>query len=94
VRICVERAARVQERPHLTTSNPPLRNAAVPARRGATSCPARIRPEAKDICARARSLPIRVNGQLAVVCYGEDADTARHLPLAIDVLTLEGALIK
>jgi hypothetical protein len=35
-----------------------------------------------------------VNGQLAVVCYGEDADTARHLPLAIDVLTLEGALIK
>jgi RNA polymerase sigma-70 factor, ECF subfamily len=51
-------------------------------------------PEAKDICARARSLPIRVNGQLAVACYGEDADTARHLPLAIDVLTLEGALIK
>src|SRR5262249_36280450 len=51
-------------------------------------------PEAKDICARARSLPIRVNGQLAVACYGEDVDTARHLPLAIDVLTLEGALIK
>jgi hypothetical protein len=43
---------------------------------------------------RARSLPIRVNGQLAVACYGEDADTARHRPLAIDVLTLEGARIK
>jgi RNA polymerase sigma-70 factor, ECF subfamily len=35
-----------------------------------------------------------VNGQLAVACYGEDADSGRHLPLAIDVLTLEGALIK
>jgi hypothetical protein len=35
-----------------------------------------------------------VNGQLAVASYGEDADTGRHLPLAIDVLTLEGALIK
>jgi hypothetical protein len=35
-----------------------------------------------------------VNGQLAVACYGEDADTARHRPLAIDVLTLEGAPIK
>jgi RNA polymerase sigma-70 factor, ECF subfamily len=51
-------------------------------------------PEAKDICARARALPIRVNGQPAVACYGEDAQTGRHLPLAIDVLTLEGALIK
>jgi hypothetical protein len=29
-----------------------------------------------------------------VACYGEDADTGRHLPLAIDVLTLEGSLIK
>jgi RNA polymerase sigma-70 factor, ECF subfamily len=35
-----------------------------------------------------------VNGQPAVACYGEDADTGRHLPLAIDVLTLEGSLIK
>jgi RNA polymerase sigma-70 factor (ECF subfamily) len=51
-------------------------------------------PDAKDICANARMLPIRVNGQLAVACYGEDADTGRHLPLAIDVLTLEGGLIK
>ena len=51
-------------------------------------------PEAKDICAKARTLPTRVNGQPAVAYYGEDADTGRHLPLAIDVFTLEGALIK
>jgi RNA polymerase sigma-70 factor (ECF subfamily) len=51
-------------------------------------------PEARDTCARARTLPTRVNGQPAVACYGEDADTGRHLPLAIDVLTLEGSLIK
>jgi RNA polymerase sigma-70 factor, ECF subfamily len=51
-------------------------------------------PEARDTCARARTLPTRLNGQPAVACYGEDADTGRHLPLAIDVLTLEGSLIK
>ena len=51
-------------------------------------------PEAKDICGKARMLPTRVNGQPAVACYGEDASSGRHLPLAIDVLTLEGALIK
>jgi RNA polymerase sigma-70 factor (ECF subfamily) len=51
-------------------------------------------PEAKDTCANARALPIRVNGQPAVAYYCEDADTGRHLPLAIDVLTFEGALIK
>jgi RNA polymerase sigma-70 factor (ECF subfamily) len=51
-------------------------------------------PQAKETCADARALPIRVNGQPAVAYYCEDADTGRHLPLAIDVLTLEGALIK
>jgi RNA polymerase sigma-70 factor (ECF subfamily) len=51
-------------------------------------------PEAKEICAKARMLPMRANGQLAVACYAEDAGSGRHLPLAIDVLTLEGALIK
>jgi RNA polymerase sigma-70 factor (ECF subfamily) len=51
-------------------------------------------PEAKDTCVRARTLQTRVNGQPAVAYYGEDADTGRHLPLAIDVFTLEGALIK
>ena len=34
------------------------------------------------------------NGQPAVAYYGEDAETGRHLPLAIDVFTLEGAMIK
>jgi RNA polymerase sigma-70 factor, ECF subfamily len=51
-------------------------------------------PEAKEICATARTLPIRVSGQLAVACYAEEAATGRHLPTAIDVLTLEGGLIK
>ena len=51
-------------------------------------------PEAKDTCVRARTLQTRVNGQPAVAYYCEDADTGRHLPLAIDVFTLEGALIK
>jgi RNA polymerase sigma-70 factor (ECF subfamily) len=51
-------------------------------------------PDAKETCVGARALPTRVNGQPAVAYYCEDADTGRHLPLAIDVLTLEGALIK
>jgi RNA polymerase sigma-70 factor, ECF subfamily len=50
--------------------------------------------EAKDTLAGARALPTRVNGQLAVAYYGEDPDTGRHLPLAIDVFTLEGAHIR
>ena len=50
--------------------------------------------DAKDVCAKARTLPVRVNGQQAVAYYAEDAETGRHLPLAIDVFTLEGALIK
>ncbi len=50
--------------------------------------------DAKEACARAHTMPIRVNGQQAVAYYGEDAETGRHLPLAIDVFTLEGAEIK
>jgi RNA polymerase sigma-70 factor (ECF subfamily) len=50
--------------------------------------------DAKEICATARSLPVRVNGQQAVAYYAEDAETGRHLPLAIDVFTLEGDTIK
>ncbi len=50
--------------------------------------------DAKDVCAKARALPVRVNGQQAVAYYAEDAETGRRLPLAIDVFTLEGALIK
>jgi len=51
-------------------------------------------PDAKDTCVSARTLPIRVNGQPAVAYYAEDQGSGRHLPRAIDVLTLEGALIK
>jgi RNA polymerase sigma-70 factor (ECF subfamily) len=50
--------------------------------------------DAKDVCAKARTMPIRVNGQPAVAYYGEEAETGRHLPLAIDVFTFEGAEIK
>jgi RNA polymerase sigma-70 factor (ECF subfamily) len=53
-----------------------------------------LAPGAKETCATARTLPTRVNGQPAVASYPEDADSGRHLPLAIDVLTLEGGLIK
>jgi RNA polymerase sigma-70 factor, ECF subfamily len=49
---------------------------------------------AKDACARARTMPVRVNGQQAVAYYGEDAKTGRHTPLAIDVFTVEGGVIK
>jgi RNA polymerase sigma-70 factor (ECF subfamily) len=51
-------------------------------------------PEARDTCITARALPTRMNGQPAVAYYGDDADTGRHLPLAIDVVTFEGTLIK
>ena len=39
-------------------------------------------------------MPVRVNGQQAVAYYGEDAETGLHTPLAIDVFTLEGDIIK
>ena len=51
-------------------------------------------PEAQETCVKARALPVRMNGQAAIAYYGEDAGMGRHLPLAIDVFTLEGALIK
>jgi RNA polymerase sigma-70 factor, ECF subfamily len=50
--------------------------------------------EAVKICATARVMPVALNGQLAVASYGLDTDTGRYSPLAIDVLTLEGPLIK
>jgi RNA polymerase sigma-70 factor (ECF subfamily) len=50
--------------------------------------------EADEACVVSRSLPIRVNGQLAIAHYREDGDTGCHRPLAIDVFALEGVLIK
>jgi RNA polymerase sigma-70 factor, ECF subfamily len=49
---------------------------------------------AHDVCADTRSVPTHANGQLAVAYYALDAGTGRYLPSAIDVITLEGPLIK
>ena len=49
---------------------------------------------AHEFCAEATSLPMRANGQVAIAYYHKDADTGRYKPAAIDVITLEGVLIK
>jgi RNA polymerase sigma-70 factor, ECF subfamily len=49
---------------------------------------------AAEFCAKSRAVPTRANGQPAVAYYHLDAETGRYLPAAIDVVTLEGALIK
>jgi RNA polymerase sigma-70 factor, ECF subfamily len=42
---------------------------------------------------RLRYVPTRANGQLALGTYQLDPQTGSYLPLALDVLTLEGSLI-
>ena len=49
---------------------------------------------AHGVCAEARSVLTRANGQLAVAYYAHDAETGRYTATAIDVITLEGARIK
>ena len=49
---------------------------------------------AHEICAEATWLPARANGQVAIAYYHRDASTERYAPAAIDVITLEGVLIK
>jgi RNA polymerase sigma-70 factor (ECF subfamily) len=49
---------------------------------------------AVEVCAPSRAVPIRANGQPAVAYYILEAETGRYLAGAIDVITLEGALIK
>ncbi len=49
---------------------------------------------AAEFCAEATSLPTRANGQVAIAYYHRDADTGRYEPAAIDVLTIEGSLLK
>jgi RNA polymerase sigma-70 factor, ECF subfamily len=50
--------------------------------------------EAAEFCAEARAIrPIRANGQVAVAYYHLDKETGRYSAAAIDVLTLDGALI-
>ena len=50
--------------------------------------------EAAEFCAASLAVPLRANGQLAVAYYHLNADTGMYLPAAIDVLTLEGVLIR
>ena len=49
---------------------------------------------AAQVCAESRTVPTRANGQPAVAYYHLDAETGRYLAAALDVVTLEGALIK
>jgi RNA polymerase sigma-70 factor (ECF subfamily) len=49
---------------------------------------------AVEFCAEARTVPIRANGQPAVAYYSLDAETGRWRATAIDVITIEGSLIK
>jgi RNA polymerase sigma-70 factor (ECF subfamily) len=49
---------------------------------------------AHEACPETRAVPIRANGQPAVAYYNLDEDTGRYMAAAIDVITLEGPLIK
>jgi RNA polymerase sigma-70 factor (ECF subfamily) len=49
---------------------------------------------AHEACPETHAVPIRANGQLAVAYYNRDAETGRYMAAAIDVITLEGSLIK
>jgi RNA polymerase sigma-70 factor, ECF subfamily len=49
---------------------------------------------AVETCAEAKALPTRANGQPAIAYYHLDADTGRYMAAAIDVITVDGALIK
>jgi RNA polymerase sigma-70 factor (ECF subfamily) len=49
---------------------------------------------ANEDCFETRTVPIRANGQAALASYSLDEETGRYVPAAIDVLTLEGGLIK
>jgi RNA polymerase sigma-70 factor, ECF subfamily len=50
--------------------------------------------EAVEVCAAARTVPTRANGQPAIAYYSLDAETGSYGATAIDVLTFEGAQIK
>jgi RNA polymerase sigma-70 factor (ECF subfamily) len=49
---------------------------------------------AVDVCAEARPVLTRANGQPAIAYYSLDGETGRFLATALDVLTFEGAQIK
>jgi RNA polymerase sigma-70 factor (ECF subfamily) len=50
--------------------------------------------DAVGVCAEARGVPTRASGQPAIAYYALDGETGRYLASALDVLTLEGLLIK
>ena len=60
----------------------------------AASIGAGLAKAAHEFCAEATWLPARANGQVAIAYYHRDASTGRYTPAAIDVITLEGVLIK
>jgi RNA polymerase sigma-70 factor (ECF subfamily) len=51
-------------------------------------------PASAEVCPESRSVSIRASGQPATAYYHLDAETGRYLATAIEVVTLEGALIK
>jgi RNA polymerase sigma-70 factor (ECF subfamily) len=49
---------------------------------------------AVEVCATARTVPIRANGQPALAYYSQDKETGEFSATSIDVLTFEGDKIK
>ena len=49
---------------------------------------------AVEVCATARPVPIRANGQAAIAYYSEDEKTGLFKAQAIDIITFEGRRIK
>jgi RNA polymerase sigma-70 factor, ECF subfamily len=49
---------------------------------------------AREFCPESRAVPTRANGQLAVAYYQLDSETGRYAAAALDVITVEGDLIK
>jgi hypothetical protein len=43
---------------------------------------------------RWRLVPVRANGQLAFGTYAWDAEVGSHMPLGLDVLTLDGGRVR
>ena len=50
--------------------------------------------DAKEFVANGRAIPTRANGQLAIAYYQRNAETGRYAASALDVLTLDGSLVK
>ena len=50
--------------------------------------------DALETCPKTRSVPTHANGQPAIAYYALDGETGRYVASALDVLTLEGGLIK